>query len=178
MNVVLPFRREKAAETMDWDALYSEHVGRVFNFFRYRVGDSATAEDLTATAFEKAWSRRGQFRGNADGFAGWLYTIARNVAHDYFRKSPSLVSLEAVGQTADPHSLTEQVEQKRAFALLVAAIQRLPERERDLIALKYGADLTNREIARQLRLSESNVGTILSRTVQRLRRDLEVHDER
>ncbi len=163
---------------MDWDALYSEHVGRVFNFFRYRVGESATAEDLTATTFERAWSRRGQYRGDVDGFTGWLYAIARNVAHDYFRKSPSLVTLDAVSQTAAPESVAEQVEQARAFAALVAAIRRLSERERDLIALKYGAELTNREIARQLRLSESNVGTILSRTVQRLRRDLEVNDER
>jgi RNA polymerase sigma-70 factor, ECF subfamily len=163
---------------MDWDALYSEHVGRVFNFFRYRVGETATAEDLTATTFERAWSRRGQYRGDADGFAGWLYTIARNVAHDYFRKSPSLVTLDAVDQTVAPESVAEQVEQARAFAALVAAIRRLSERERDLIALKYGAELTNREIARQLRLTESNVGTILSRAVQRLRRDLEVNDER
>ncbi len=178
MNVVLPFRKARAAEAMDWDALYREHVGRVFNFFRYRVGESATAEDLTATTFEKAWSRRDQFRGDVDGFAGWLYTIARNVAHDYFRKSPSLVTLDAVGQTAAPETLADQVELARDFAALVAALRRLPERERDLVALKYGADLTNREIARQLRLSESNVGTILSRTVQRLRRDLEVQDER
>lgn len=163
---------------MDWDALYSEHVGRVFNFFRYRVGETATAEDLTATTFERAWSRRGQYRGDADGFAGWLYTIARNVAHDYFRKSPSLVTLDAVDQTVAPESVAEQVEQARAFAALVAAIRRLSERERDLIALKYGAELTNREIARQLRLTESNVGTILSRAVQRLRRDLEVNDAR
>ncbi len=178
MNVVLPFRKAGVAETMDWDALYTEHVGRVFNFFRYRVGDSATAEDLTATTFEKAWSRRGQFRGDVAGFTGWLYAIARNVAHDYFRKSPSLVTLDSVGQTAAPGNLADQIEQARTFATLVAALQKLPERERDLIALKYGADLTNREIARQLRLSESNVGTILSRTVQRLRRDLEMHDER
>lgn len=178
MNVVLPFRRAEATESMDWEALYTEHVGRVFNFFRYRVGETATAEDLTATTFEKAWSRRGQFRGGVDGFAGWLYTIARNVANDYFRKSPSLVTLETVGEAAAPESLSDQVERARAFASLVAAIHRLPARERDLIALKYGADLTNREIARQLNLSESNVGTILSRTVQRLRRDLEVPDER
>ena len=54
MNVVLPFRKARAAEAMDWDALYREHVGRVFNFFRYRVGESATAEDLTATTSTSA----------------------------------------------------------------------------------------------------------------------------
>ena len=134
MNVVLPFRKAGVAETMDWDALYSEHVGRVFNFFRYRVGDSATAEDLTATTFEKAWSRRGQFRGDVARFTGWLYAIARNVAHDYFRKSPSLVTLDSVGQTAAPGNLADQIEQARTFATLVAALQKLPERERDLVA--------------------------------------------
>ena len=52
---------------------------------------------------------------------------------------------------------------------LARLLERLPERERELIALKYGADMTNRSIARLTGLSESNVGTILHRTIQVLR---------
>jgi len=174
----MPFRKVTAVTTLDWDTLYTDHVGRVYNFFRYRVGDAALAEDLTATTFERAWRKRIQFRGDEDNFTAWLFTIARNVANDHFRKSPPLVSLEAASRLAEPDLGVEMLEQAEEFTRLVAAINRLPRRTRDLITLKYGAELNNRQIARQLHLSESNVGTILSRTLQKLRLELEVYDER
>jgi len=178
MNLVLSLHKAQAATSLDLDALYTDHVGRVYNFFRYRVGDDATAEDLTAATFEKVWSKRAQFRGNADSFAAWLYSIARNVANDYFRKSPPLVALEAASDLAAPGSISEQIEQAGEFNRLTVAINCLPKRERDILTLKYGAELNNRQIARQLRLTESNVGTILNRTLQKLRLELEAHDER
>jgi RNA polymerase sigma-70 factor (ECF subfamily) len=173
MSLVMPFRKAEATTILDWDALYTDHVGGVFNFFRYRVGEPTTAEDLTAATFEKAWEKRSQFRGSAESFTAWLYTIARNVANDYYRKSPPLVALEEASHLAAPGSVADQHEQAVEFANLVAAINRLPQRDRDLITLKYGADLNNRQIARQLRLSESKVGSILVRTIQKLRKELE-----
>lgn len=172
MSLVLPFVRRRTAETVDWNALYADHIERIFNFFRYRVGDDAVAEDLTAITFEKAWKRRRQFRGNVDRFTYWLYAIARNVANDHFRKRPNTVALDEalVAQDGEP---SEWVEEQAEFAQLVAHIQRLPERERDIISLKYGANLNNRQIARQLKLSESNVGSILHRTIAKLRQQME-----
>ena len=174
----MPLRKAAAVTALDWDVLYTDHVGRVYNFFRYRVGETVTAEDLTAATFEKAWSKRLQFRGDPESFTAWLFTIARNVANDHFRKSPPLVPLEAASHLASPDLAGEQLEQAEEFNRLVAAINRLPGRARDLITLKYGAELNNRQIAKQLHLSESNVGTILSRTLQKLRLELEVYDER
>lgn len=178
MNLVLSLRKAQAATSLDLDALYTDHVGRVYNYFRYRVGDDATAEDLTAATFEKVWGKRTQFRGNADSFTAWLYSIARNVANDYYRKSPPLVALEAAANLAAPGSISEQVEQAVEFHRLAVAINRLPKRDCDILTLKYGAELNNRQIARQLHLTESNVGTILNRTLQKLRLELEAHDER
>ena len=175
---MLSLRKAQAATSLDLDALYTDHVGRLYNYFRYRVGDDATAEDLTAATFEKVWGKRIQFRGNADNFAAWLYSIARNVANDYFRKSPPLVALEAASDLAAPGSISEQIEQVGEFKRLAVAINRLPKREREILTLKYGAELNNRQIARQLHLTESNVGTILNRTLQKMRLELEAHDER
>lgn len=50
------------AEEIDWEATYRENLPRVYNFFRYRLGDRALAEDLTAATFEKAWRGRSRFR--------------------------------------------------------------------------------------------------------------------
>jgi RNA polymerase sigma-70 factor, ECF subfamily len=173
----MPLRRTKAVESLDWDALYTDHVGRIYNYFRYRVGDTVTSEDLTATVFEKAWRKRIQFHGNAESFTAWLYTIARNVANDHFRKSSTLVPLEAASHLTAPDQVADQIERAGEFARLVAAINRLPGQERDIVTLKYGAELNNRQIARQLNLSESNVGTILNRTLQKLRVEMEAQNE-
>ena len=78
----MPLRKAAAVTALDWDALYTDHVGRVYNFFRYRVGETATAEDPTGATFEKAWSKRMQFRGDPESFTAWLFTIARNVANE------------------------------------------------------------------------------------------------
>ncbi len=62
----------------DWHSVYTEQLPRVYNFFRYRLGvqDNATAEDLTATTFEKAWRHRNQYQRNRAAFATWLFTTA------------------------------------------------------------------------------------------------------
>ena len=173
MSLVSPFSKAHIKQEVDWNELYAEHVGRIYNFFRYRVGNEATAEDLTATTFEKAWRKRKQFRGDTDRFANWLYRIARNVAHDYFRQSPNLVPLEIITEQATSDSLTSLVEQRLEFARLVTYINQLPRRERDIITLKYGANLTNRQIAQQMQLTESNVGSILHRTIKKLCQQME-----
>jgi len=51
-----------SAEELDWDALYSDQLPRIYNYFRFRVGSDADAEDLTSRTFEKAWRARQQYR--------------------------------------------------------------------------------------------------------------------
>lgn len=166
------------AEEIDWEAAYKEYLPRVFNFLYYQVNDELIAEDLTAAVFEKAWRGRARFRRNLSAFMTWLFTIARSVAIDYFRKSKFEIPLEAVREQTDPVPLEEIVQRHQDFAQLRYALSQLPERERELIAFKYGAELNNREIARLTRLSESNVGTILNRTVEKLRIKMEINHER
>jgi RNA polymerase sigma-70 factor (ECF subfamily) len=157
------------AREADWDALYADQLPRVFNFFRYRVGNDALAEDLTSITFEKAWSARHRYRRDLAAFSTWLMTIARNVAIDHYRRKRDHAPLEAAGHVADASDASAQVEQRESFERLAGLLEQLPERDRELIALKYGADLDNRAIARQLGLSETNVGSILHRAVAKLR---------
>ena len=72
-----------SAAEPDWETVYAEHLPRVYNFFRFRIGDCADVEDLTSATFEKAWRARHRYRRDLSGFATWLLTIARNVATDY-----------------------------------------------------------------------------------------------
>jgi RNA polymerase sigma-70 factor, ECF subfamily len=159
-----------AATPADWEALYARELPRVYNFFRYRVGDGPVAEDLTAATFEKAWRARDRYRHDLGAFSTWLFSIARRVAIDYFRRRRPEVPLEAARSEAGEPSPEEAAQRQGDFARLGALLAALPARERELVALKYGADLTHREVARLTGLSETNVGTLLHRTVLKLRR--------
>jgi RNA polymerase sigma-70 factor, ECF subfamily len=159
---------------IDWDCLYEEQLPRVYNFFRYRTGDKVVAEDLTAATFEKAWRHRRRYRRNQGAFTTWLFTIARNVATDYYRQRRDLLPLDSVAPSPTfGRPAEETIQRQQELQRLATLLARLPEREQELIALKYGAALTNRAIGRLTGLTETNVGTLLHRTVQRLRSEWE-----
>jgi RNA polymerase sigma-70 factor, ECF subfamily len=154
----------------DWDQVYAEQLPRVLNFFRYRLGHTADVEDLTARTFEKAWGARHRYRRDVAGFATWLLTIARNVAIDHARARRRYEPLDVADAVPSPDATPEQQAVRHSEAQRLAALlETLPARQRELIAMKYGAGMTNRAIARATGLSESNVGTILHRTVESLR---------
>lgn len=87
-------------EELDWEALYSDRLPRVYNYFRFRVGADAEAEDLTARTFEKAWQARERYRQDLAGFSTWLFSIAHNVAVDFLRSRRPQVSLDAMAELA------------------------------------------------------------------------------
>jgi RNA polymerase sigma-70 factor, ECF subfamily len=168
---VLPRRLASwiAAEP-DWDQVYAEQLPRVLNFFRYRIGQTGDVEDLTARTFEKAWRARHRYRRDIAGFSTWLLTIARNVAIDHLRARQRYEPLEAAAAVPSPdYTPEQQAVHQSAAQRLAALLATLEPRQRELIAMKYGADMTNRAIAHATGLSESNVGTILHRAVEALR---------
>lgn len=160
--------RASAAEP-DWNAVFTEQLPRVYNYFRYRMNNEADIQELTSRTFEKAWRARRRYRRERAGMATWLLRIAHNVAIDHFRLSREYAPLEVVENSAAEHGPELEHENASDMARLQLLIPTLPTRERELLALKYGAGANNREIANITGLTESNVGTILHRAVQVLR---------
>src|SRR5512136_159443 len=118
------------ADEADWDALYAEQLPRVYNFFRYRVGDGPEAEDLTSITFEKAWRARHRYRRDLAGFSTWLLAIARNVAIDHWRRARPHLPLEAAADVpagAGPEDHAVARSDRDRLARLLAA---LPEARR------------------------------------------------
>ncbi|MBI3158153.1 MAG: sigma-70 family RNA polymerase sigma factor [Chloroflexi bacterium] len=160
-------------EPVDWDLAYRDLLPRVFHYFAYRLGDADLAEDLAAATFERAWRGRGRYRQDLGGFEAWLFGIARRVRADHHRRARPIAPLEDAERlpgSETPEAASQRTEDFRQLADLLAGLE---ERERDLVALKYGAGLTNRRIAALTGLSESNVGTILHRVVTKLRTEWE-----
>jgi RNA polymerase sigma-70 factor (ECF subfamily) len=153
----------------DWDAVFTEELPRVHSFFRYRLGPVPEVDDLTSRTFEKAWRARHRYRRDLAGFRTWLLSIARNVAIDHLRVHRPHLPLDAAASVAGPGTPEETMVRQSEAARLAALLADLSDRDRELVALKFGAGMTNRAIARATGLTESNVGTILHRAVDTLR---------
>lgn len=164
-------------EEIDWQDVYDQSLPKIFHFFCYKVGETVVAEELTALTFEKAWMSRRNFRKANGQVQAWIFGIARNVASDYFRKKKVEIPIEEVSELDFSTSFEDDIQSQLDFQSILAILNRFPVRERDLIAMKYGAELSNREIAHLTRLSESNVGTILYRTVKKIRIEWEKNHE-
>lgn len=165
---VLTWFRAPVTE-QDFEQIYRLELPKVYNFFRYRVGDGPTAEDLTADTFEKAWRKRHRYRSDLASFSTWLFTIARRVAIDFYRKQRPISSFESSSHLMADETPEEMTVQRIDFDRLSLLLTKLEDRNRELVALSYGAGLTNRAIAGLTGLSESNVGVILHRTLKQLR---------
>lgn len=151
--------------------VYEEHVYKVYAFVAYRVPSRAEAEDLTQLTFEKAlraWPRYDRRRASV---STWLMTIARNVVIDRHRASHAETALDDVPEGRLP--VEPGADERGARGDLLVALQTLSERDREIVGLRFGADLTGPEIAELTGLTLANVQQILSRSLRRLRAELE-----
>lgn len=169
-------------EGIDWDLVYKSELPRIYNYFLYKIGDREIAQDLTATTFERAWKLRSRYQTRIASISTWLFGIARNVLREHLRKNNKNIQRPEPIFTGNelPSSvdIEKDIQQQQEKEQLRKILLELPEREQDLISLKYGAGLTNREIASITCLSESNVGSILHRTVLKIRTRLEEYNGR
>lgn len=159
-----------AAASQAFETLYRETFPRVYAYVASLLRDRAAAEDVTALAFERAYSRRRSYRESRGTPEAWVFGIARNAALDELRSRKRRASLvadpEDVGGAA-PEDLADMALRRETVR---AAMASLDPRERDLVALKFQGGLSNSEIAGVLGMSESNAGTKLHRTIEKLRK--------
>lgn len=161
----------------DWEAIFHELLPKVFRFFAYRVGNRLVAEDLTAGTFERAWRRRTSYQHDMGAFSQWLFGIARNVAREHYRQRSDHLQLDETLPSTVGRQPENRIGRQEDYERLANLLAELPGRDQELIALKYGAEMTNREIAQVSGLSESNVGTILHRVVKKMQKQWEAADE-
>lgn len=153
-----------------FDALYRSCVDDVHAYAWSLLRDRAAAEDVTALAFERAYRKRHRFDPSKGTERGWIFAIARNAALDELRRKQRSATL--VVDPEDPAAaaaVSDSGEQAERRATVRAALAALDPRDRELVALKFHAGLSNAEIAGVLGVSESNAGTKVHRAVTKLR---------
>jgi RNA polymerase sigma factor (sigma-70 family) len=151
--------------------VYDEHVWRIYGFFAYRLGRRDVAEDLTQATFERALRAWSRFDPRRASESTWLLAIARNLLIDHYRRDRSSLN-ESIDEEMAPVVPGPEAPLEASPELL-AALASLSERDREVIALRFGGDMTGPEIARLLNLSLANVQQILSRSLRKLRRLLD-----
>jgi RNA polymerase sigma-70 factor (ECF subfamily) len=90
---------------------YHAELPRVYNFFRYRIGDGQLAEELTSETFEKAWRNRHRYQRNLSAFSTWLFIIARRVAVDHYRRNHDDSSLDDFHHLSSFENTEERAQQ-------------------------------------------------------------------
>src|SRR4051812_23038631 len=121
-----------ATAPLDWEGVYAEQLPRVYNYFRYRTGNEAVAEDLTSRTFEKAWRERHRYRSDFAGVGTWLLRIARNTGIDHHRTLHEHEPLDAAAEAPADGTPEEEAVLHSNFVRLTALVTVLPEREREL----------------------------------------------
>lgn len=152
----------------DFDRLYSEQAEPLLRFLVYRTGERALAEDILADTFERVLrSRRGPEPGQE---RAWLYTIALNRLRDLSRRRGAEErALAHVEPNGNGHANGLALEDRDSLARALAS---LPDAEREVIALRYGADLSLREVSEVLGESQTTVHGRIYRGLRHLRRRL------
>jgi RNA polymerase sigma-70 factor (ECF subfamily) len=156
-------------DSQDFEQAYLTYAEKIYRFLYWQTRDQALAEDLTGEAFSRAWRRRDSF---SDGSVqAWLFQIARNLLIDYRRKRKELPldeSGEIMGSLQQDGVAAQAVRADQIWQMH-QAIDTLPDNLRGVTVLRFIEELSVREVAEILDLSEGNVRVLQFRALQRLR---------
>lgn len=162
------------SRALDQDALATVHQAYYRPIYRYimlRVGDTATAEDLTSEVFIRLLTALREPSAPQNTLRGWLYGVASRVVIDHYRKFGRVVETEISDSMMDNTESPEtRVIRQMNNEALYAAIQTLTHDQQRVIALRFGAGLRIREVAQIINKSEGAAKQLLLRALSALAR--------
>jgi RNA polymerase sigma-70 factor (ECF subfamily) len=160
----MPIEKDIVSRAIKGDAkafaeLYEKYFGKIYRYVYLRTGNQAEAEDLAQEVFVKAFEAIGSYRWRDIPFASWLFRIAHNQVVDHFRKDGKVerVELEDSAIAADEPSPALIAEQRFELRELRDNIGKLSPAQREVITLRFGAELSTAEVSEAL---GKNTGTV------------------
>jgi RNA polymerase sigma-70 factor (ECF subfamily) len=165
------------AQAFDEDALgklYDEYAPPIYAYLYRRVQDAQLAEDLTSEVFVRVLQAIRARRLWKTSFQGWLYRIAHNLVVDHYRKQPATPVLELDEDlVADQKDLDSAVAERLSRQRLRSAIRWLTPEQQQVLALRFGQQLSAPEVGDVMGKSVSAVEALQHRALGALRRILE-----
>ncbi len=159
------------SDLRQFTALYQRYVQPVYRYLYSRIGTQNEAEEATAQTFLGALEGFARYR-NDGHFAAWLFTIAKRKSVDHYRRSGKITSLPETLPSAE-EDLIQQAIRTDQHEALRAELAQLSDQERELLRLRYAADLGFGEMGRLLGRSEGAVKKQLYRLLDRLKNEME-----
>ncbi len=149
--------------------MYDTYADDIFRYLLVHVHDQHLAEDLTADAFTKAWKSIDTF--DFEQPRPWLYTIARNVMNDHWRKKQPILE-DTLDEQVSSENVEEKVDRTLARERVTKAVSGLPEMMRSVVTLRFLLHYSAKRTADSLEMSEANVRVIQHRALKKLREEL------
>jgi len=153
--------------------LYEEHFDKIYRYVYLKVGNEAEAEDLTQDVFVKALEAIGSYRWRNLPFASWIFRIAHNQVIDYFRKQGKVEKVDLEDDDVAPVDESNPAhiaEQRFEIAELRENIKKLSPSQREVVSLRFGAELSTAEIAEALGKSTGTVKALQYNGIVALRK--------
>lgn len=172
--------RAQAGDQAALGMLYDAHYARVYGFIRYRLGNQEDAEDLAQETFIRMLDALDRYEQRGAPFRAWLMQIAANLVRDHYRRKGSggapvgvdVSELDLVGD-GDP---AETMAVQFALEEVAGALHLLTETEREILLLRYAADLSIAETAVAANKTENNVKQLTFKALTKLRKALAESD--
>ncbi|KKP40998.1 hypothetical protein A2229_03650 [Candidatus Peregrinibacteria bacterium RIFOXYA2_FULL_33_7] len=169
---------ESQKDPQSFGQLYDYYFPKVYNFVASKVGDREITEDLVSEIFTKILENLPKYQWKGLPFGAWIFKIARNCVFDHYGKSSRLKTVdidefhyikdESPHCEPDKKAINNELKEKVGEVL-----KKLDKKEAEIISLKFFSELSNKEIAKALALTETNVGVIIYRTLKKIKPDLE-----
>jgi RNA polymerase sigma-70 factor (ECF subfamily) len=156
--------------------LYSIYLDPIYRYVFYHVKDKMTAEDITEEVFIKAWKAIDSCKGKERTFSSWLYRIAHNHTIDRLRSMQKRLAIEVQPQSLpDTRDVESETEARLEYEETLEAISCLPEKQKQIIMLKFVEGMDNREIEQITGKSQNAIRVLQMRALNTLWRRL--HEE-
>jgi RNA polymerase sigma-70 factor (ECF subfamily) len=148
-------------DSVAFEELYRRFARPVLSLAVRLLGDHGRAEDAAQETFAAVWRSARGFRPERGSGSAWLYAIARHAIIDRVRQRVDAVADTTVEEATREAGPAEVAEQSWLSFQVQAALERLPERERQVLELAYWSGLSQSEVASYL---DVPLGTVKTRT--------------
>jgi RNA polymerase sigma-70 factor (ECF subfamily) len=163
-------RRLQRCDPETWSGIYEEYFPRIYRYIALRVRSREEAEDMAGQVFLKALESISSFKWRGVPVAAWLFRIAHNQVIDYWRNAKSKGSLpldeSLVSNDIDPEEVAET---NLDISRLVKALRQLTKAQREVIELRFAAELSTAEVAKILDKSQGAVKVLQHNALKTLR---------
>lgn len=166
------------------EALYRDYHEKVERYISSHVSDMQDRADLKQQIFLNAIAALDGYDPSRAAPGTWLYTITRNAVTDYYRRrtrEPAPIELEEldrIEQPQDASPLSRDVDSRlltqEMLEELAKALEQLPERERDIVILRFYYGFSAKETAQRINVSYANVRVLQHNALRKLRRYLNI----